>query len=76
MSLATEPDPLAVADSYLASRGCTLWGRAFDVQDPKTRPDAAAWFLIEMMQFANHLAAARSASGVDANQPSLFEVAT
>lgn len=28
---------------YLEDQNCTLWGRAFDINDEKTLPEAAAW---------------------------------
>lgn len=35
-------------EEYLASTGNTLWGQAYDVQDPARRRKAAKWFLGEI----------------------------
>lgn len=30
-------------ERYLSNKGCTLWGRAFDIIHPESRREAAEW---------------------------------
>jgi hypothetical protein len=48
------------ARSYLESRKDTLWGRAFDVSDPKSREQAAVWLAQQLAGVTEIMAGGRA----------------
>lgn len=61
----------AAAQSFLRSRGSTLWGQAYDITDPDRLNMAATWFLLEMMAFSSGL---QVQSSVDAKNDDQLEL--
>lgn len=41
-------------DSWLDEKPCTLWGQAFDINDPDSRRVAAGWFKDQVEGFYEH----------------------
>lgn len=42
-------------DKFLDQRGCVLYGRAFDIVNPKTRAEAAEWLHSQLVDLVDHV---------------------
>lgn len=62
----TDVKTLAVIQDWLASKHCTMWGRAFDLSQNPTL--AALWFMDEMESFLSFADERTAAEAIERHQ--------